>query len=80
MYRESYGILKNGSYTRYLYSATGEILGRVDVSDDNGDSVAYSSIGEVVGYLRNGFTFDKSGTLLAQSDILSSLLVIERRV
>lgn len=71
---------KIGSYIRYFQDNTGQIIGRVEVSDDNGDSRAFDASGTLQGYVLNGFTYNAQGELLAQSDIISSLLVKENRV
>lgn len=71
---------KIGSYIRYFQDNTGQMIGRVEVSDDNGDSRAFDATGALQGYVINGFTYNAQGELLAQSDIISSLLVKENRI
>lgn len=77
--RDRASFKRMGSYISYFYDHIGTIIGRIEVGD-NGDSFAYNSKGELVGKTFEGKTFDGTGSLIAQSDILSSLLVKEDRV
>lgn len=70
--------IKEGAFIRYFYDALGAIIGRIE-TDDNGDSTGYDSVGRMVGRTFNGQTFNDNGEIIAQQDILSSLLIKEEK-
>ena len=76
---ESIGFNKQGDYTRYFYDNVGQIIGRIEVGED-GNAFAYDTFGNLVGKSWEGKTFNAQGDIVAQSDILPSLLVREERV
>ena len=76
---ESIGFNKQGDYTRFFYDNVGQIIGRIEVAED-GNAFAYDTFGNLVGKSWEGKTFNAQGDIVAQSDILSSLLIREERV
>lgn len=73
------GIIKQANYTRFFFDAIGQIIGRIE-TEENGDAKAFDVYGNLVGMSSSGKTFNQRGEIVAQSDILSSLLVREERI
>src|ERR1700693_1576083 len=60
---------KNASFSRMFYDNFGMVLGRID-TDDLGDSRCFDRSGNYMGSTFGGMTFDASGGVVAQSDVL----------
>lgn len=70
---------KQASFTRMIYDSIGQVIGRID-TDDSGDGRCYNQIGNYMGSTFGGMTLNANGEIVAQSDVLSSLLFREERM
>ena len=66
-------------YSSYYYDNIGQVIGSVEY-DDVGNGRAYDALGRYMGETYSGRTYNSYGDLVAESDILTSLLVKEERV
>ncbi len=69
---------RKAEYTRMILDSLGQVIGRIE-TDDFGNGRCYNQIGNYLGSTLGGQTFNAIGEVVAQSDILSSLLFIEER-
>lgn len=70
---------KKADFTRMIFDSVGQIIGRIE-TDDLGNARCYNQIGSYMGSTFGGQTLNANGEVVAQSDVLSSLLFREERI
>ena len=70
---------KKADFTRMIFDSVGQVIGRIE-TDDVGNSRCFNQIGAFMGSTFGGQTLNHLGEIVAQSDVLSSLLFREERM